>query len=209
MPRLLLATASVMALLACAAPAWAQSNELSASGPIDPAANANPAAQLPSADQAFVEEAAKGGMAEVELGRLAQEKASDQEVKDLAQLIVREHEQANQRLKTIAQAKGVEQLGGLDAAHLQMRDQLQAMSGADFDRMYIEGQVADHEKAVVLFEQQAQSGQDPELKAFAAETLPKIQAHAEQLEQVAQRLGEAPAAAATGTTGATGGGTQQ
>jgi putative membrane protein len=188
MPRLLLATASVMALLACAAPAWAQSNELSASGPIDPAANANPAAQLPSADQAFVEEAAKGGMAEVELGRLAPEKASDQEVKDLAQLIVREHEQANQQLKTVAQAKGVEQLGGLDAAHLQMRDQLQAMSGADFDRMYIEGQVADHEKAVALFEQQAQSGQDPELKAFAAETLPKIQAHTEQLEQVAQRL---------------------
>jgi putative membrane protein len=105
-----LATPSVTALLACASPAWAQWNALSPSGPKDPAATGanNPAGQLAVVDQAFVEKAARSGTAEVELGKPAAGKASDQDVKEMTQLIVREHEQANQELMTLVHAEGAE-----------------------------------------------------------------------------------------------------
>jgi putative membrane protein len=93
--------------------------------------------------QTFVREAAIGGMAEVELGQLAAGKASSDAVKQFAQRMVTDHSKANGELKTLVQRKGLTLPTELDAKHKQTRDTLAAMSGALFDRSYMDAMRTD------------------------------------------------------------------
>jgi putative membrane protein len=128
-------------------------------------------------DEHFVHEAAAGGMLEVELGRLAAERAASAEVKAFGQRMVTDHGKANQQLMQIALSKGIALSKELPAARQQERDKFARLSGAEFDRMYMQHMVQDHKKDVAEFEKQAEKGTDPALRSFAQQTLPTLREH--------------------------------
>jgi putative membrane protein len=150
-----------------------------------PTAAAN--GKLAGADKSFVEKAAVGGIAEVELGNMAQQKAASDQVKQFAARMVTDHSKANGELKQIASAKGVQLPTAPDDKHKKDMDRLQKMSGPAFDKAYMSHMVDDHKHDVSEFKKQADSGRDADLKAFASKTLPVLQQHL----QLAQTTNEA------------------
>jgi len=139
-----------------------------------------------SADRQFVMEAAMGGLAEVALGQLATEKAESDQVKQFGQRMVTDHGKANDELKTLAQNKGMTLPANVDAKHKATQDRLSKLSGAAFDRAYMQDMLADHRKDVNDFRKESQSGKDPDVKAWAAKTLPTLEEHL-QMAQSASR----------------------
>ena len=125
----------------------------------------------------FIEKAASGGMAEVELGKLAQQKASSAQVKEFGARMAKEHAKANEELKPIADAKNVALPGAPDKEHRRTYDKLAKMSGADFDKAYMKHMLDDHEKDVKEFQKQAEKGRDGDVKGFAQKTLPTLEEH--------------------------------
>src|SRR6187397_2898953 len=125
--------------------------------------NAVSQATLPSPSD-FMHEAAEGGMAEVEMGKMAAKKAQNAEVKKFAQMMVTDHSKANEELKGIATKKSITLPADAGSKKGDM-DKLTTASGADFDRTYVDMMVKDHEKDVAAFEKQASGSTDPDVKA--------------------------------------------
>jgi len=144
--------------------------------------------QASGADHMFVMEAAQGGMAEVALGKLASEKASNDRVKQFGQRMVTDHSKANDELKSLAQTKSIMIPADLDAKHKATEERLSKMSGAAFDRAYIQEMVADHKKDVADFKKEAQGGKDSEVKAWAAKTLPTLEDHYKMVQDISSSL---------------------
>jgi len=140
-------------------------------------------AKLAHGDKKFVEDAAKGGLAEVQLGQLAAQKAQSPDVKKFGQRMVDDHTKANDQLKQIASSKGVELPSDLDRSARREHDKLSKLSGADFDREYMKHMVSDHKKDVKDFEKEAKSGKDADVKNFASSTLPTLQDHLQMAQQ--------------------------
>lgn len=136
--------------------------------------------QMSKADQTFVYKAAVGGMAEVEMGQMATEKASDAKVKAFGQRMVTDHGKANDELKALAAKKSVDLPSETDSKHKATAAKMSKQSGAAFDRAYMRDMVQDHEKDVAEFQKEANSGSDPDVKAWAAKTLPTLQEHLQQ-----------------------------
>src|SRR5262249_31929647 len=130
-------------------------------------------------DRKFLEEASHGGYAEVQLGKLAAQKAQSKEVKDFGQRMVDDHSKANAQLQQLASKKGLTlpNESDMDSSSRNEYDKLQKLSGADFDREYMRTMVSDHEKDVKEFQTQAESAKDPEIKSFAGSTLPTLEEH--------------------------------
>ncbi len=145
--------------------------------------NTSTAKSSGSPDLNFVTEAAQGGMAEVELGRLAADKASSDEVKRFAGRMVNDHSRANDELKSIAESKHLSIPTGLDSKDQALHDRLSKLSGAAFDRAYMNAMVRDHRMDVAAFRRESQSGRDPEVKAWAAKTLPTLEDHLKEAQQ--------------------------
>jgi putative membrane protein len=123
-------------------------------------------------------EAGAGGMAEVEMARLALDKAASADVKKYAQQMIDDHTQANQELMQVASQKGVTLPSGPDAKHMALMERLRSLSGAAFDRMYIkEAGVNDHSKMEKLFMKESTGGKDTDARGFASKTLPAVQMH--------------------------------
>lgn len=134
-------------------------------------------AALSSADRDFAMHAASGGMAEVQTAQLAQQRATSQQVKQFAQRMITDHTAANDELMQIAKQQNIDlpaQPTGKDATEEQT---LRGLNGTQFDQAYARDEVSDHETDIALFRKEAQSGQDPALKAFAQKTLPTLQQH--------------------------------
>jgi putative membrane protein len=140
-------------------------------------------------DQAWVMKVAKGGMAEVELGRLATAKAASDEVKKFGQRMVDDHSKANDELKTLAQNKKITLPSDMDAKEKSLRDRLTKLSGPAFDRAYMQAMLADHRQDVPEFRTEANSGKDADVKAFAAKTLPTLEDHLKMAEQINKTVG--------------------
>src|SRR5215213_7106447 len=134
-------------------------------------------ANLNSHDREFLMDAAMGGLMEVELGRLAAQQGSSEAVKQFGQRMVDDHSNANTELMTLASSKGITLPTALDDKHQRDVTKLSSMSGADFDRAYSKMMLSDHRKDVSDFEKHSTRGTDPDLKAFAAATLPTLQEH--------------------------------
>lgn len=149
---------------------------------------------------AFMQKAAIGGMAEVELGKLAQERASNPAVKQFGARMVRDHGKANAELKTLAKSKGVALPTKLDAKHASVRDELAKLSGADFDRAYVDAMNEDHEHDVAEFRQTADSGKDAEVAAFAKRTLPTLEEHLTEVQRLEGQMSSAPSGATRAAT---------
>lgn len=146
-------------------------------------ANAGKSAkQVSNSDRQFVKEAADGGMAEVELGQLATEKGSSSGVKKFGQRMVDDHSKANDQLKQIASEKGIQLPATPSAKNEKLKQHLSKLSGTDFDQAYMSAMVKDHREDVAAFQRESQVGNDPDIKQFAAETLPTLQDHLKQAE---------------------------
>jgi putative membrane protein len=146
--------------------------------------SANRAAGKSSADASFITKAAEGGMAEVELGKLATQKASNDQVKQFGQRMVDDHTKANDELKQIASQQGVPVPASLTAKHRSAMDRLSKLDGAEFDRAYMQMMVQDHREDVNEFKRESEKGNDSAVKAFAAKTLPTLQSHLQQAESI-------------------------
>uniref|UniRef100_Q01RY2 Outer membrane protein n=1 Tax=Solibacter usitatus (strain Ellin6076) TaxID=234267 RepID=Q01RY2_SOLUE len=130
-----------------------------------------------ASDKTFVMNAAMGGMAEVEMGKLAEQKASDDRVKQFGQKMVNDHSKANEDLKSVASAQKIDMPASLDSKHQATIDRLNKLSGTAFDHAYVREMVKDHNEDVKEFQKEAQNGQDSAVRAFASKTLPTLQEH--------------------------------
>lgn len=142
-----------------------------------------------SSDAHFVMEAAKGGMAEVELGKLATEKASSDEVKKFGQRMVDDHSKANDELKTLAQSKNITLPTAPDSKDKALMDKLSKLSGDAFDRAYMQEMVKDHKKDVSEFRSVSKSGKDADIKAWASKTLPTLEDHLKLAQDANKAVG--------------------
>ena len=137
----------------------------------------------------FANNAAQGGMAEVELGRLATQRAGDASVREFGARMVADHSRANSELKSIAAQKGMQLPGEISSDQKSEVEKLSKMSGAEFDKEYMSMMLKDHETDVKDFDTQSKEGNDAEIKAFAAKTLPTLQQHLQMAQQAAQKVG--------------------
>ncbi len=138
------------------------------------------AQSLSANDRQFIENAANGGMKEVHMGNLGVERGQSQAVKSFAQRIVTDHTKANQKLKALANRKGVTLAA--DDAKMVNSMPIASKRGAEFDREYARMMVEDHQKDIAAFEEEAKDGSDPDVKAFARDTLPTLRAHLQAAE---------------------------
>ena len=159
--------------LACAI-TWALAAGQRAEAQPRPAA---PGAKAASPDAPFIGTAAMDGLAEIEHGRLATRNASSPGVKRFAQRMVDDHQKTGGELKELASRKEVTLATKLDDQHQARQDDLAKLTGAAFDQAYMARMVEAHLQAVALFQQEVKKGQDPDVKAWAAKTLPMIQEH--------------------------------
>jgi len=137
-----------------------------------------------SFDQEFVETAGQGSAAEVEFGRLAQERAESEEVKSFGNRMVQDHQMALQDLKSAASEAGVQAPSGLGAEHRSTKQRLSQLQGSEFDREYMSLMVEDHHNDVELFRQADELAEHESLKAYASKTLPVLQEHLQQAEKI-------------------------
>jgi len=172
--------------LAIAGPSPAASSGQTASG--------QSGSELGKADQSFLRKAAEGGIAEVQLGQLAQQQGSSPEVKAFGQRMVTDHQAANEKLQTIAQNMN-EQLPISLSKHDQNElTKLQSLQGSAFDKEYVKDMRSDHRKDIKEFEHEAEHGTDAQLKQFADGTLPTLKEHLAMAEKLPTSTREARAA---------------
>ena len=132
----------------------------------------------------FVADAATGGMMEVELGNLAQQKAKNQRVKDFGKMMVDDHTQANNNLKDIASRKNIAVPATITDDQKKEIDKLSKKSGADFDKAYVDMMVEDHKKDIDAFKKATGNVGDNDIKNFATSTLPTLQKHLDSIQAI-------------------------
>jgi len=142
-----------------------------------------------SPDSSFIKNAAEGGMSEVELGQLAQQKATNPAVKDFGAMMVTDHTAANEKLKTVAASKQVTLPDSPSLMQKASKKKLDMMSGDSFDKSYVKGMIEDHKADIKEFQKEATDGKDPEVKAFAVATLPTLKLHLHKIQTIASAAG--------------------
>ena len=140
-------------------------------------------------DASFYKSLAEGGMAEVQLGQLAETKAADAGVKDFAAMMVKDHTAANEHLKALASSKNVDLPGGPGVAARAKKTELEVLSGHAFDSSYVAGQIKAHRETVALLRKEIASGEDADAKAFAQKVLPTVEGHLKAVDKIADGLG--------------------
>lgn len=139
-------------------------------------------------DRKFVLDAASGGMMEVELGRMATTNAASSKVKDFGRMMVTDHSKANTELKAVAAQKNIT-LPATPAEEQQKHiDDLKTKKGADFDKAYVDMMVDDHKEDISKFEDETKTGNDADVKAFAAKTLPVLNKHLGSIKTIQDRM---------------------
>jgi putative membrane protein len=139
-------------------------------------------------DAQFARKAAQGGMAEVKLGKLAQEKGTSESVKRFGTRMVEDHTKAGDELKRAAAQENIALPEDISAKDKSTYDSLSKLSGAAFDRAYARDMVKDHEEDVADFNKEANGGKNPAIKDFATQTLPTLQDHLKEAKEMRQNV---------------------
>lgn len=157
---------------------------------------AEEAKPLAGTDTQFLAKAIQDGMAEVEMGKVAEKKASNAEVKKFAQQMVKDHTAEGKKLGALAQKHKIEADGTYgtpplkpSAEEADKKRDLAGMSGKDFDRSYIAAMVEDHQKAVDAFKDEAKNGKDAEVSKAAEAALPTLEKHLKMAQDLAGKVG--------------------
>lgn len=146
----------------------------------------NNANRLTPGDTAFAEKAAQGGMAEVRLGQLAQQKAENADVKAFGKRMVEDHTRLNHDLQAVAGPSGLTLPTTPGAKDQEQYNRLSQLSGAAFDHAYMRDMVADHRADISEFRREADNGTNPDMKAFAAKSLPILEEHLKLAENASR-----------------------
>jgi putative membrane protein len=136
-------------------------------------------------DSVFVMKAAMGGMMEVEAGNMAQTNAMNDRVKSFGMMMVNDHTKANSELMSLVSGRATLPTE-MSADMKKHGEAMSKMKGKDFDRHYMSMMLNDHKKDIALFEKQASSGTDADLKAFAAKTLPTLKMHLDSAQAISK-----------------------
>jgi putative membrane protein len=136
----------------------------------------------------FVMKAASGSMMEVALGKMAQQKAKNQRVKNFGKLLVKDHTKANNELKGIASAKSITVPSEMMAEHKSHVDAMSKMSGTDFEKAYMSMMVNDHQKDISDYRNASENLTGAEIKNFASKTLPVLQKHLDSAQAINQNM---------------------
>ena len=139
-------------------------------------------------DLAFMNDAAPGGMAEVDLGRLAVKRAVRPEVRRFARQMIKDHTKAGEKLAALAQQKKVKLPPAILPQAKQTREKLAKLSGNEFDRAYVKAMVEVHVKDVTAFEAVAKNATDADVKAFATATAPTLRHHLQMIQAIAKDM---------------------
>ena len=187
-------------LMIAQAPATGSGSDTNSPTPSSQSSKAKPSASTGSAksDHAFVMKAAQGGLAEVELGQLAVQKASNPDVKAFGQKMVDDHTKANDQLKQVATQKNIAIPTEPAAKDKAEKDRLSKLSGDAFDKAYMSHMVSDHKKDVAEFQREANSGKDDAVKNFAQQTLPTLQSHLQMAQDTHKKLAGSASASKSG-----------
>ncbi len=135
--------------------------------------------QVDQKDKDFMMEAGKGGMMEVDAGKMAEEKGKSADVKKIGKMMVTDHTKANNELMALAKKKGVM----LDTTH-----KMEKMDESNFDQAYLDSMVKDHEKDIAAFEKEAKDGKDAETKSWASKTLPTLKKHLKMVQDAQAKM---------------------
>jgi putative membrane protein len=141
------------------------------------------------AASSFIKEAAQGNQSEIALAQLAQQKAQNSEVKDLAQMLQKDHQQAQDKLQTIAQAHGVTLDQNPSWGEKRAQSKLEKLNGADFDQQYAKDMLEDHVADIKKYEKASQQIEEQDVKQFAQDTLPTLRTHLQHAESAAKSAG--------------------
>ncbi|HVT87606.1 MAG TPA: DUF4142 domain-containing protein [Tepidisphaeraceae bacterium] len=145
--------------------------------------------QANTGDKLFIVEAALDNQCEIKLGQLAQQKAQDSQVKQAAQRIVQDHQQAQQQLQTVAQEVGIQLPQGTPMLKQQEFQNMQSLSGKEFDQCYVSHMRAGHAKDISKFQDVAQLSKSDQVRQYAQKQLPALREHDRLIEQAAVALG--------------------
>ena len=186
---------SMVMCAALALPAASLAADMSDSNPPPKAGSQSPSNTghshaVTGTDLTFLNEAAPGGMAEVELGSLALKQGDSQEVKSFAKRMVADHSKANHELDELATKKKVVLKKEKTVEQKQAMDRLSKLHADAFDREYAKDMVKDHEKDVTKFQEAATNATDADVKAYAAKTLPTLREHLDMARKLAASKGE-------------------
>lgn len=146
--------------------------------------------EVDETDRKFMQEAAIGNEAEIQLGQMAQQKAASPEVKSFGERMIKDHSSADDKLKNIAQSQHISLPVALDPQHKNQAAALSRLSGPQFDKEYVKLMVQEHSKDVSKFQQEAAQAHDDTVKQFAAGTLPVLQSHLNEAKQIDQKLNQ-------------------
>jgi putative membrane protein len=136
------------------------------------------------ADQAFLTQAAYGGLGEMTLGEIAARRGANAAVRDFGRRMATDHAAVNRELTALAQAKGATPPTAPDPGRQAVASSLAMLDGVNFDRQYIAQQRTEHDVAIALFEAHARDGSDSDLRDFARRTLPSLRSHANELNSL-------------------------
>jgi putative membrane protein len=163
-----------------------------------------PAAKAAVTDTQFAKKAAEGGMAEVKMGQLAQQKGAADSVKKFGARMVEDHSKAGDELKGVATQEKIALPGDMNSKDKATYDMLSKLSGAAFDRAYARLMVRDHEEDVADFRKEADGGHNAAVKDFATQTLPTLQDHLKEAKEMRQNVAPGNPAATKNGAGNTG-----
>ena len=139
----------------------------------------------------FAVKAANGGMLEVELGRLAAEKAASKDVKDFGNMMVKDHSKANDELKSIAATQNITLPSTLGEDEQKHVNEMAKLSGAEFDKKYVSMMVDDHKEDIDQFKKASEDKEtNPAVKDFAVKTLPTLQKHMDAINAIDKKMKE-------------------
>ena len=139
-------------------------------------------------DDDFVVDAADGGLFEVQAAELSKTNASSVKVKELAEMMIKDHSKANEELKAIARKKNITLPTKLGDKNQKAFDKLTKLKGAEFDKEYADMMVSDHKEDIDMFQKEADKGYDGELKAWAAGKLATLKHHLSMAESTKEAV---------------------
>jgi putative membrane protein len=140
-------------------------------------------------DKQFLQEAATSDFTEIKFSQLAAQKASSSDVKAYANKMITDHQMLEQKMQPVAQQMGVTPPTDLDSQHQQLYDQLNQLSGADFDKQYMSDMSTDHHKALDLFKQEESSTQNAQLKPLVKQGEKVVAQHTAMADKMVKKMG--------------------